>query len=161
MGSGEQEDKIRNIRCHSVAFLRVWSYAWGSLREVCSFSHILQSFPCLSILDSCKWWMIYEDATAGRAISCSYYTPRSPWIMAFSVVRLSLLGFAEKKILANMDWAVRPASYSILRAAAALLIFRASILKNPPLRPHYECHIVLSVFSDSNGRVLVLCPASC
>lgn len=67
--------------------IRVRSNVWGSHSEVCSFLHILQRFPWLSILNSCKQWMIYEDATAGRAISCSYCTPRPLWIMALSVVR--------------------------------------------------------------------------
>lgn len=42
----------------------------------------------LSTLNGRKQWMIYEDATAGRAISCSYCTPRPLWIMALSVVIL-------------------------------------------------------------------------
>ncbi len=140
IGIRQDHNDICHRRCGRLAFLTalsVWSKVWGSYSEVYSLFHILQSFPRLPILNSCKQWMIYEDGTAGRAISCSYCTPRPLWIMALSVVR------------PRVCWALLKGRYwpawirlcgqplSPLTAAAALLIFKVSLLKSPdtPLNP--------------------------
>ena len=90
---------------------------WGIL----PFSTSCKTSPDYPFLNGCKWWMIYKDARAARAISCSYCTPRPLWIMALSVVTLRVYW----ALLKGRYW---PAwirlcgpSLSPLTAAAALL----------------------------------------